>query len=261
MKFDKRIAAIAASAVLAIGVGGGIADAAQKTGATKADVAGQHAPGPGPGAKAIADYLGLTAAELRTQLQSGKTLAQIATAEGKTVGGLEDAIVAAAKTRLDADVADGKLTAAQAATFLANLKEHVTDMVNRTGPPAGGPGGPSGHGGPGHGPFGGAAITTYLGITAAELRTQLQAGKTLAQIATAEGKTVSGLEDAIVADAKTHLDAEVADGNLTAAQAATKLANLKDHVSDMVTSTGPPAGGHRGPGGHGFGPPPSTATA
>ena len=116
-------------------------------------------------------------------------------------------------------------------------------------------------GGPVHGPFGGATITTYLGITAAELRTQLEAGKTLGQIATAEGKTVSGLEDAIVSDAKTHLDADVADGKLTAAQADTKLANLKGHVSDMVNSTGPPAGGDRGPGGPGFGPPPTTATA
>jgi hypothetical protein len=260
MKLDKRTAAIVASGVLAISVGGEIADAAQSSGINKADVAGQHAPGPGPGAAAIADYLGVTAAELRTQLRSGKTLAQIATAEGKTVSGLEEAIVAAAKSRLDADVADGNLTAAQAATFLANVKEHVADMVDRTAPPRGGHGGPGGPGGHGAGPFGGAAITTYLGITAAELRTQLQAGKTLAQIAAAEGKTASGLEDAIVADAKKHLDAEVADGNLTAAQAAAKLASLNDRVSEMVNNTGPPPGGHRGPGGQGFGPPPTTAT-
>ena len=48
MKPNKRTAAIAASAVLAIGVGGGIADAAQKTGATKADVAAPARAGPWP---------------------------------------------------------------------------------------------------------------------------------------------------------------------------------------------------------------------
>jgi hypothetical protein len=146
MRPNKRIAASIASAVLALGVGAGIADAAQKTGAHTANFAGQQRPGPGPGAKAIADYLGLTAAEVRTQLQAGKTLADVATAQGKTVSGLEDAIVAAAKTHLDADVAAGKLTAAQESTMLASLTSHVADIVNRTGPPAGG------HGGLGFGP-------------------------------------------------------------------------------------------------------------
>jgi hypothetical protein len=251
MKPNKRIAAAIASATLVLGVGAGLADAAQKNPAKKGNVAGQMKPGPGPGSKAIADYLGLTAAELRTQLKAGQTLAQIATAQGKTVSGLKDAIVADAKTHLDAAVAAGKLTAARAATMLADLTAHVDDIVNRTGPPGRGPGGP---GGPGHGPFAGAAITSYLGITAAELRTQVKAGKTLAQVATAQGKTVSGLEDAIVAGAKTRLDAEVAAGKLTAAQAATMLANLTAHVDDMVNRTGPPPGGHRGPGGPGFGP-------
>ena len=37
---------------------------------------------------AAADYLGLTREELRTELQGGKSLAQVATAEGKTVDGL-----------------------------------------------------------------------------------------------------------------------------------------------------------------------------
>src|SRR3954470_11646878 len=89
-----------------------------------------------------------------------------------------------------------------------------------------GPGGPGGRGG---GPPGAQAIGTYLGMTSAELRTALQSGKTLAEIAKAQGKTVSGLEDAIVADASKHLDA-------------TQLANLKSHIDDIVNSSGPPAG-------------------
>ena len=47
--------------------------------------------------------------------------------------------------QLDQAVADGKLTAAQEATMLADLKSHVDDMVNRSGPPPHGPHG----GGPG----------------------------------------------------------------------------------------------------------------
>src|SRR5262249_54860253 len=49
--------------------------------------------------------------------------------------------------------------------------------------------------------FFGPAVASYLGLSESELRMQLEAGKTLAQIATAQGKSVSGLEDAIYAEA------------------------------------------------------------
>ncbi len=83
-----------------------------------------------PGVDAAATYLGLTAAELRTQLQSGKTLAQIAQDKGKSVDGLVDALVADAKSHLDAAVTAGKLTQAQEDSMLSDLKQHVTDLVN-----------------------------------------------------------------------------------------------------------------------------------
>jgi hypothetical protein len=191
----------------------------------------------------VTTYLGLSASDLRTQLQSGKTLADVATAQGKSVSGLEDAIVADAKTHLDSEVAAGDLTAAQESSMLSDLQSHVADIVNHTGPPPGG--------GPGHGPFDLAAITTYLGVSASELKSDLDSGKTLADVATSQGKSVSGLEDAIVAAAKTKLDAAVAAGKLTAAEESTRLSDLQSHVADLVTHTGPPPGG---PGGPGFAP-------
>src|SRR5205823_2628325 len=72
---------------------------------------------------AAASYLGLTSAELRTQLESGKTLAQVAQDRGKSVDGLIDALVASAKTHLDEAVAAGKLTKAQEDSILADLKQ------------------------------------------------------------------------------------------------------------------------------------------
>ena len=44
-----------------------------------------------------ADYLGLTEAELHEQLRDGQSLAEIAKAEGKSVDGLKQALLAAAK--------------------------------------------------------------------------------------------------------------------------------------------------------------------
>jgi len=253
MKTPKRIAAIIASAALVIGAGAGIAQAAQSGGDndTSAAATGGHRGGPvGPASQAILTYLGLTAAELRTQLDAGKTLSDIAKAQGKTVTGLEDAIVADGKTKLDAAVTAGKLTSAQAATMLADLKSRVSDMVNDVAP------GPGGHG-RGHGPFDPAAIADYLGLTQAQLRTQLEAGKSLAAIATAQGKTVAGLKDAIVAAATKKLDAAVAAGKVTAAQKTSALANLTADLGEVVNRTGPPLRGAGGKGGHGMlgGPP------
>src|SRR5262245_31123959 len=243
MRPSKRIAAGVAAATLVIGAGAGLAHASQSGGGPG---------GPGPGAQAIADYLGLTAAQLRTQLESGKSLADVAKAQGKTVGGLQDAIVADAKSHLDAAVAAGRLTASQEASMLADLKAHVDEIVTRVGP---GPGGPGRHGG---GPFDPSVIADYLGLTAAQLRTQLESGKSLADVAKAQGKTVAGPEDAIVAAATKKLDAAVADGRLTASQEASMLADLKAHVDEMVNRTGPPP---RGPHGGSGGPPGASAGA
>jgi hypothetical protein len=92
----------------------------------------------GPKLDAAATYLGLTEAQIRTELESGKTLAQIATAHGKTVDGLVQALYDAQKKELDADVSTGRLTQAQEDSILANLKQRLTDLVNGTRPPRGG---------------------------------------------------------------------------------------------------------------------------
>ena len=86
------------------------------------------------GVDAAASYLGLTDVQLRSQLQSGKSLADVAKAQGKSVDGLVQAIVDAAKKKVEAAVAAGRLTQTQADSILSGLKSHVSDFVNRTPP-------------------------------------------------------------------------------------------------------------------------------
>lgn len=106
---------------------------------------------PGPQVvQAVASYLGLTEDDLLSQLRSGKTLAAVATARGKSVSGLKNAILTAGTKEIDASP---WLTAAQKATLVSDLKSHLDDIVNGTfpaGPPWPGPGGP-GAGWPGRG--------------------------------------------------------------------------------------------------------------
>lgn len=82
---------------------------------------------------AAAHYLGLTEEQLRTQLENRKSLAQIAQDRSKSVGGLVDALVNAAKEHVDAAVAAGRLTRAQADEMLDNLRDRITRTVNSTG--------------------------------------------------------------------------------------------------------------------------------
>jgi hypothetical protein len=80
-----------------------------------------------------AAYLGLSVPQLLDQLQSGKSLAQIAGSRHKSTTGLENAIVSAEHTRLDKERAAGAITAAQEQQMLAKLQAHVKDLVNHTG--------------------------------------------------------------------------------------------------------------------------------
>lgn len=84
-----------------------------------------------------ATTLGMTETDLRTALQSGKSLAQVAQDKGVAVDKLIAALVAAEKTHIAQDVTDGKLTQAQADERLADLTTRVTDRVNKVRTPGG----------------------------------------------------------------------------------------------------------------------------
>ncbi len=83
---------------------------------------------------AAASYLGLSDAQLIARLSAGKSLSQVAAARGKSVAGLEDAIEAASRSRLDKLVAAKMITSAQEQQLLARLSAMLDSQVNRPGP-------------------------------------------------------------------------------------------------------------------------------
>jgi hypothetical protein len=165
-----------------------------------------------------AGYLHISPKQLRAELRSGKTLAQIAAATpGSSEAGLIAALVAAAKQKLQ--------------TQSAQVQARITALVQ------GGPGaaGHAVHSGLRHGGALRAAAVSYLGLTREELRAQLHAGKTLAQIADATpGRSSSGLAAALIAAGEKKLQAAGSAKMLTASAKAKRLAALRTHVAELL---------------------------
>lgn len=82
---------------------------------------------------AVAKSIGITPDELRTELASGKSVAEIATAHGVDPATVVAAIASEADTRIDALVSDGTLTADQATTLKSGLNTLVENFVNSKG--------------------------------------------------------------------------------------------------------------------------------
>ncbi len=108
---------------------------------------GMHGHGAGSCLTAAAKYLGLSDADLHSQLLAGKTLAQVATEKGKSVDGIKEAMLAAAKSNLNADTT---LTAEQKAARLEQLKTRFDVMINQVHAPGTAAGVDRGHMSGGH---------------------------------------------------------------------------------------------------------------
>jgi polyhydroxyalkanoate synthesis regulator phasin len=165
---------------------------------------------------------------------------------------LRDALAAAQDAQIDQAVKDGKLTQQQADAIKARRKQsgHVLGgPLGGPGPGGPGPGfrgpggprfrGPGGPGGPGfgghRGAFGAVALdlAKALGLTEDKLHEQLRAGKSIADIAKAQGKSLADVRNALKTDAKAQADKAVKAGDLTQKQADELLSHLADRLDHL----------------------------
>jgi len=262
MRTTSRFTRVAVSAGLVVAVGAGVLG---MTSFASAQISG---PSPAPQAVEVsksnrvspvavaATALGMTEAELRTELDAGKSIAQVAEAKNVDLQVVIDALVAKQQEHIAEHVAEGKLTQAEADEKLANLETRVTEMVNAAPfPMKGGPGGRGGHGGKmGHIKAASEEVAAVLNLTTEELATQLRDGKSLAAIAEAQNVDISKVKEVLTAEFTAHLDEKVAEGEHTQAEADEKLAKFTTRLDDMVNKARPQGGmkgeGHRR-GGHG----------
>jgi uncharacterized protein YidB (DUF937 family) len=187
-------------------------------------------------AAALAVGGGIAAANLGSDADEQAILNDAAARLGVEPSELEAALDEAVAARIDAAVAEGELPQERADRMKERLEEGGLPFF-------GGADGPHMHRHM-HVVGGLDAAAAYLGLTEAELREALHDDRTLAELATAQGKTVDGLKEALVADATEHLNAAVAAGRLTEEQKQRILEDLPERIDSLVRGElpGPPPG-------------------
>jgi urease gamma subunit len=149
MKISNKLVAAGLSGLLAVGIAGAaLADDPAAPGSGQAPSAEEAARRPHHGARAriakgllknAAETIGIEVRALAEELKSGKTIAQVATANNVDPQLVIDNAVAAANARIDAAVEAGKIPEARAVELKAKLAEKITKFVNEGRPqrPAG----------------------------------------------------------------------------------------------------------------------------
>jgi hypothetical protein len=186
----------------------------------------------------------IAANQLTPKQESQAMVNDAASQLGVSADKLTAALKTALKNRVDAAVKAGRLTQAQGTELKQRIDSGEVPLLGVGGP------GFHRHFGPGHGPGDELAVAaSYLGVSQASLRSSLESGKTLAQVAKSDGKSVDGLVAALVNAEKQEWADAVKAGRVTAAQRDAMLPSLEQRMTDLVNGTG-------GPGRHAFGPPP-----
>ncbi len=128
----------------------------------------------------------LTVADVRTKVSEGASLTEVASANGSSEQAVIDAALAQLETKLSESVTSGKITDAQKTERLATAKTEAPTLMNQKGVVV--------EKGPGRGGRGQhllvQATADVTGLTVEQVKAEVQAGKTLEQVAQANGKTV-----------------------------------------------------------------------
>ncbi len=201
----------------------------------------------GVGAYAVKTVLAQTAPTQTPNAQSPSSTASqyenlflqnLAQQLGTTVDKLKAAITSAAGSVIDQAQKDGKITQSQA----DQLKQKVANG-NFPGPFFGGKGFHGGFGFEGHmgkGMFGASVqdFATALGMTPQDLMTELQSGKSIADVATEKKVDLQQVTSKVLAAVKSRLDTAVTNQKMTQAQADQIYQNLSSNINTIVQQKG-----------------------
>jgi hypothetical protein len=254
---DSRLASVGLASVIAVGVIGigsvamaqeGSGDTTSPSPQTAPDPAGDNcrAGGLHLGGRVLLKDIGVTRDEVQEAASAGLTNAEMIDQYGdKSSAQAKADALAALETRVAEAVANGKITQEQADTILAAAPGRIDEFLAAPASDLG-KGMKRGFGGIAHNVL--ATVAGVLGTDEETLKTQLQEGSTIADVA---GDQTQAVIDALVAEANGKIDAAVTDGKITQERADQMKANTVERITTFVNEGGRIArGGHRGgPGG------------
>lgn len=233
----KWIAALAVPALAVTGVGVASAQTAETPDDTDGSTTeesneGRRGRRGGRALGAMAEAIGIEASELKDAVQSGQTVADVATANGADIDQVIADIVADAQTRAD-EAGRENFDAAELTERLTAAANGEVDFSNK-GRRGGGLRGSS------------EAVQELLGLERDEIRSALSDGGTLADVAAGQGVSLEELVSTIVDDVEDRLSES--DNGLPEDFDSTALA---ERVETKVTTEREPGErrGPRGPGG------------
>jgi transposase-like protein len=169
--------------------------------------------------------IGVSPEELRNQVRSGKTVAQVSTEHGVDPANVVNAIVAALTQQIDQKAAAGTVDAARAEQAKQKVPELANRFVNNTKPQR-----------RGHRVLKDAvqAAAKEIGVSENDLKQALKDGKSIAQVAKEHDKSAGDVVDAIVKKATSAIDQAVKDGKLDSEKADEIKQKLPDRAKQLV---------------------------
>ncbi len=169
--------------------------------------------------------IGVSPEELRNQVRSGKTVAQVSTEHGVDPANVVNAIVTALTQQIDQKAASGTVDAARAEQAKQKVPALANRFVNET----------KSHR-RGHRVLKDAvqAAAKEIGVSENDLKEALKDGKSIAQVAQDHNKSVDDVVDTVVKAATSDIDQALKDGKLDSQKADQIKQKLPDRAKQLV---------------------------
>lgn len=192
----------------------------------------------GPGLELDRDtllsLLNISESGLRTALEEGQSLLAVAQAQGADVGQLTALAAKSIVAHLDKELQDGRITQDQYQARMNEATGRAEARLARTRPQPPVPGSeqpPIGHG---LEKLDTTALTGLLGMSTDELRTTMEAGSSLEEIASEKGVSSSTLLELAVSGLQAELDQRLANKDIWQDEYAAQSADITTRATDLI---------------------------
>lgn len=190
--------------------------------------------------RVIAKALRISTKQLRSELDAGATLAQVASNHGSSAARITAVVSASIKKTVSAAVKSGVVSRRIAASKMKSIQASFASMLNRAVASSK------------HGDIGPVdlmsekIVADLLGVSVDGLKAELKSGISIATAATNHGVAIEALTAALSNDATAKINAAVVAGTITQTKADEMIAALPAKIETYINRSEPRRDGGRG---------------